>query len=183
MNFQHSTVVRSVVIRKARIDDVDNIVCFINSLAHDGTLLHRTHGDVDSAIDTFIVAESQTGHLLGCVGLYCYGPNLAEVRSLAVLPGSRGRGIGKLLMAAILQKADEHKIECLCLFTRIPAFFLQYDFHTVSHDTLREKYYKDCHSCSRRRFCDETAMIRGELKHIAFLRTISSSQGLVQLHT
>jgi amino-acid N-acetyltransferase len=174
--------IRTIVVRKAKMHDVDNIVSFVNSLAHDGTLLRRTHDDVRASIGTFTIAETDIGRFLGCAALYCYGPNLAEVRSVAVHPEARGQGVGHLLMKAILKKADEHGIGCLCLFTRIADYFMSYDFHVVPHSALREKYYRDCHSCSRRYSCDETAMIRGELKHIAFIRQISSSQNLVQMH-
>jgi amino-acid N-acetyltransferase len=174
--------IRPVIVRRAKITDVGNIVSFVKSLSFDGTLLERSHEDVEANIDTFIIAENEEKQFLGCISLYCYGPNLAEIRSVAVHPDARGQGIGHLLMKAILQKADEHGIECLCLFTRIPDYFLSFNFCTVSRQAIREKYYKDCHSCSRRQHCNEIAMIRGELKHIPFVRQISTLQGLVQLH-
>jgi amino-acid N-acetyltransferase len=182
MGSRFKLTTRVVIVRKAQPQDVDNIVTFVNSLAHDGTLLRRTHEDVLRNIDSFVIAESGDGHFLGCASLYCYGPNLAEVRSVAVLPEARGQGVGGLLLDAVLQKAEENHVECLCLFTRIPEFFAGFNFRVVPHSALREKYYKDCHSCSRRQSCDEIAMIRGQLRHIAFIRQIATSQGLVQIH-
>lgn len=183
MDYQCKLKTRVVVVRKAKAQDVDNIVSFVNNLSRDGTLLRRTHDDVRTSIDTFVVAEAEDAGFLGCAALYCYGPNLAEVRSVAVHSKARGQGVGHLLMEATLRRAEEHGVKCLCLFTRIPDYFIAYDFHEVPHSALREKYYKDCCSCARRHSCDEIAMIRGELKHIAFLRQISTIHGLIQLQS
>jgi amino-acid N-acetyltransferase len=182
MDYQCKLKIRTIVIRKATLHDVDRIVCFINGFSLDGTLLRRTAEDVRRNIDTFTIAEAEDTRLLGCAALYCYGPNLAEVRSFAVHAEARGKGIGHMLMDAILRRAEDHGVRCLCLFTRIPDYFQSHGFHVVSHSELREKYYKDCHLCPRRTSCDETAMIRGELTHIAFVRQISSSHGLISLH-
>jgi amino-acid N-acetyltransferase len=183
MDYQCTLKTRVIFVRKARTQDVDNIVSFVNGLSLDGTLLARTHGDVSTNIDTFMIAETEDAGFLGCAALYCYGPNLAEVRSVAVHPEARGQGVGHLLMEATLRRAEEHGVECLCLFTRIPDYFSAYDFHVVPHTALREKYYKDCCSCPRRHTCDEIAMIRGKLKHVAFLRQISTIHGLIQLQS
>jgi amino-acid N-acetyltransferase len=172
----------AVVVRQAKMRDVDSIVHFVNSLSQDGTLLHRTHDDVCANINSFTIAETAGGSFLGCAALYCYGTHLAEVRSIAVHPNARGKGMGHLLMEATLKAAQEYGIECLCLFTRIPDFFQSYGFHSVPNSMFPEKYNKDCRYCPRRNSCDETAMIRGELRHTAFGPTISSSQNLVQLH-
>jgi amino-acid N-acetyltransferase len=172
----------AVVVRQAKMSDVDNIVRFVNSLSHDGTLLRRTHDDICANINSFTIAETDDGTFLGCAALYCYGTHLAEVRSIAVQPKARGKGVGHLLMEATLKVAQEHGIDCLCLFTRIPDYFMSYGFHAVPHSMFPEKYNKDCHSCPRRNSCDETAMMRGELRHTAFMPPISSGQSLVQLH-
>jgi len=172
---------RAVAVRQAEMRDVDNIVRLVNSLSQDGTLLRRTHDDVCANISSFKIAEAADGSFLGCAALYCYGTHLAEVRSIAVHPNARGEGVGQLLMEATLKAAQEYGIECLCLFTRIPDFFKSYGFHAVPHSMFPEKYNKDCRYCPRRNSCDETAMMRGELRHTAFV-PISSSQNLVQLH-
>ena len=107
---------KEVVVRQAKMSDVDNIVRFVNSLSPDGTLLRRTHDDICANINSFTIAETDDGTFLGCAALYCYGTHLAEVRSIAVQPKARGKGVGHLLMEATLKAAQEHGIDCLCLF-------------------------------------------------------------------
>ena len=171
-----------MVVRQAKMHDADSILHFVNSLSQDGTLLRRTHDDVCANINSFTIAEAVDGSFLGCAALYCYGTHLAEVRSIAVHPIARGKGVGHLLMEATLKAAQEYGIECLCLFTRIPDFFKSYGFNAVPHSMFPEKYNKDCRYCPRRNSCDETAMMRGELRRTAFMPAISPSQNLVQLH-
>jgi amino-acid N-acetyltransferase len=138
---------KEVVVRQAKMSDVDNIVRFVNSLSHDGTLLRRTHDEIGANIKSFTIAESADGIFLGCAALYCYGTHLAEVRSIAVQPKARGKGVGHLLMEATLKAAQEHGIECLCLFTRIPDYFMSYGFHAVPHSMFPEKSHSSKLTC------------------------------------
>ena len=172
----------STVVRKANLNDVETIVGFVNSLAHDGTLLRRTSADVCAAIDEFMVAEDEDGRFLGCIALYCYEPNLAEVRSVAVDPEARGQRVGHKLMTAALKNAAERSIECLCLFTRIPEFFRSYGFHEVPRSSVPDKYYKDCRTCPRRFNCDETAMVRGDYRPVPFMVEIRAYQSPLPVH-
>lgn len=172
----------NTVVREANLNDVEKIVNFVNSLAHDGTLLRRTPEDVCAAIDEFMVAEDEDGCFLGCIALYRYGPNLAEVRSVAVDPKARGQRVGHKLMTAALQKAAERGIECLCLFTRIPEFFRSYGFREVPRSSVPEKYFKDCRTCPRRHNCDEKAMVRGDFKPVPFIVKIPPYQSPLPLY-
>ena len=118
LNIGHHYLPKSgaVVVRQAIMRDVDSIVHFVNSLSRDGTLLHRTHDDVCANINSFTIAETVDGSFLGCAALYCYGTHLAEVRSIAVHPNARGKGVGHLLMEATLKAAQEYrKSACACL--------------------------------------------------------------------
>jgi ribosomal protein S18 acetylase RimI-like enzyme len=45
-------------------------------------------------------------------------PDEAEIRALAVAPGARGRGIGRALLAAVMERAGERGIRYLVLLTQ-----------------------------------------------------------------
>ena len=51
----------------------------------------------------------------------------------------------------------------MCLFRRILAFLIHFNFHDASHAVLKDKVLKDCASCSRHSACDEIAMAIGSL--------------------
>ena len=56
-------------------------------------LLGRDRDEIAQLLDAFWVAEVD-GRVVGCCCLEVYSPKIAELRSLAVLPEFRGRGLG-----------------------------------------------------------------------------------------
>ncbi len=169
-------------IRKARLQDATNIYELVNSLSQDGTLLRRVFSEICENVRDFTVAESDAGAFLGCGALHLYGPHLAEVRSIVVRPEAKGQGVGGRLLRALVKESEDHGIGCVCLFTRIPEFFLRYGFREVTErDALPDKIYKDCQSCPRIYRCDEVAMARGEVPRVSILGTREEARQLVQI--
>ena len=158
-----------VFVRAAKLPDAANIFELVSSLSHDGTLLPRSYAEICENVRDFAVAEDVDRQLLGCGALHLYGPHLAEVRSIMVTPEAKGRGAGGALLRALLEEADNQKVSCVCLFTRIPQFFLHYEFRVVERTVLPDKIYKDCQTCPRLYACDEVAMVRGEVPRISVL--------------
>ena len=157
-------------VRSAHLQDAANIFELVNSLSGDGTLLRRQYAEICENIRDFHVAESESGFFLGCGALHLYGPHLAEVRSIVVRPEAKGRGAGGALLQALLKEAEEHGVQTVCLFTRIPDFFFRYGFRvTMDRMALPDKIYKDCQKCPRLQACDEVAMMRGPVPRVAVL--------------
>jgi amino-acid N-acetyltransferase len=148
--------------RPARLQDAPAIYQLIESFTHDGTLLHRSYAEICKNIYTFTIVETESNGFIGCASLHIYGSHLAEVRSIVVRPGATDHGAGSLLVRAILHQAHELGIKCVCLFTRIPAFFDHFHFRVANRQSLRDKVLKDCRHCARRNACDEIAMVIGE---------------------
>jgi len=70
------------------------------------------------------------------------------VRSIVVKPEAKGQGAGGRILSALIEEAEEHGIQSVCLFTRIPDFFFKYGFRTVEDKTeLPDKVFKDCQNC------------------------------------
>lgn len=91
-----------------------------------------------------------------------YAPSL-------LIPPNKARGGGKRLVKALLDQAKKHRVTCICLFTRKPEFFSQLGFAVAQREDLPDKIHKDCCVCPRFHFCDEVAMVRGELPKFAIL--------------
>lgn len=73
-------------------------------------------------IPSFFVAESG-GEIIGCCALQIYSKRLAEVRSLAVRPDWRGRGIAGRLVDACRTRGRERRVRQLFAVTSEPRFF------------------------------------------------------------
>ncbi len=167
--------------RKARLPDADAIHRLIRSLSHDGTLLPRSSAEIYENVRDFTVAETDEGEFLGCGALHLYGPHLAEIRSIAVEEKSKKQGAGGLVVEALVAEAESHNVGCVCLFTRIPGFFLRFGFVEVERTALPDKIYKDCANCPRLHACDEIAMARGVLPDTAILGPARVEDHLVPL--
>ena len=123
-----------------------------------------------------------SGVFLGCGALHLYGPHLSEVRSIVVKPEAKGQGAGGRILGALIDEAEEHGIQSVCLFTRIPDFFFKFGFRTVEDKSdLPDKIFKDCQSCPRLHRCDEVAMVRGRLPRISILGPRHEAQELVRI--
>lgn len=155
--------------REALLRDAEKIQVLIDSYSGDGTLLPRTLPEICENIRDFVVVEDE-GRILGCGALHLYGPHLAEVRSIAVYPDTKGKGAGRALVEELLAQAERQEVTCVCLFTRIPEFFARLGFVTAVREQIPDKLYKDCHRCPRQNNCDEVAMVRGEVPQFAILQ-------------
>ena len=169
-------------VRRALLHDASNVYDLVNSMSGDGTLLKRPFAEICENIRDFTVAESESGVFLGCGALHLYGPHLCEVRSIVVKPGAKGKGAGGAILKALIGEAEEHGIQSVCLFTRIPDFFFKYGFRVVEDKSeLPDKIFKDCQSCPRLQRCDEVSMVRGRIPRVSILGDKHDAQELVRI--
>lgn len=98
-----------VIIRKATADDIPAINALIERYVTDGILLPRTFRELEDLLESYFVAEID-GAMVGCAALDVYNRKLAEIRSLAVAPEAQGNGVGKLLVQACIELAQERDI-------------------------------------------------------------------------
>ena len=148
--------------RQAVLPDVEHIHAIIQPYADTGTLLPRTLAELSENVRDFVVAE-ENGRILGCGALHLYGMHLAEIRSIAVSPESKSRGVGRALVEALMDEARRQSVTCVCLFTRTPGFFGHLGFEIARRKDLPDKIYKDCVCCPKLSDCDEIAMFKGKL--------------------
>src|SRR4051794_3175507 len=113
--------------RNATLPDVEYIHGIIRSYSGNGTLLPRTVAELCENVRDFVVVEVH-GRIIGCGALHLYGPHLAEIRSIAVVPSAKGLGAGAKLVIALMREAERHRVSCVCLFTRVPQFFAHMGF-------------------------------------------------------
>ena len=166
--------------REALLPDAERIHDLIGSYSTDGTLLPRTLAEICENVRDFIVLE-EAGQVIGCGALHLYGPHLAEIRSIAVVPSAKGLGAGAKLVRALMQEAERHRVSCVCLFTRIPQFFAHMGFSVATREALPDKIYKDCIHCPNLHACDEIAMYRGEIPKQIGARDLQIPVPLVKL--
>src|SRR5277367_1554473 len=149
----------SLIVRKARMADIQNLLRLINNYAASGTMLPRTEFEMSENIRDFTVAYADD-QLLGCGALHFYTPTSAEVRSLAVDPALKTQGIGRRIVEGLELEAAENGLHALFAFTYVPGFFQRLGFHEVERGELPLKVCKDCLRCPKFQCCDEIAMLK-----------------------
>lgn len=147
----------SLVIRKALMPDISALLRLINGYANLGIMLPRSEFELAEGIRDFTVAVAGE-RLAGCGALHFYGPSTAEVRSLAVHPDWKNRGVGRRLVEALEEEAATNGLRAVFAFTYVPGFFSRLGFVEVDREALPSKVWKDCLRCPKFQCCDETAM-------------------------
>ncbi len=148
-----------VTVRKARLADIPALLELINGYAANAIMLPRTEFEMSENIRDFTVAYSGT-RLLGCGALHFYSPTSGEVRSLAVDPNIKTRGVGRRIVEALELEAAENNLHALFAFTYVPEFFRKVGFREVERGELPLKVWKDCVRCPKFQCCDEIAVVK-----------------------
>src|SRR5687767_7082861 len=109
-------------IRPTTSDDVAALDRFVQPFVEGKKLLPRTLEELGELISHGFIAE-QEGRIVGFAALEVYSKKLAEIRSLAVLPELQGKGIGKQLVQACVDRAREKNILEVMAITSSEEFF------------------------------------------------------------
>ncbi|WP_139491470.1 N-acetyltransferase [Brevibacillus dissolubilis] len=149
----------AVTVRKAKIQDVDQMLEIINDYAQMGLMLPRTKLSVCEHLQSYLIALDGD-QVIGMAGLHILWEDLAEIRSLAVAESAKGMGIGKQLVLSLVEEAERLGIKRVLSLTYQLEFFTKCDFQVVAKETLPQKVWKDCIHCPKLPMCDEIAMIR-----------------------
>lgn len=149
----------TVTIRRAVLADAQPILELVNGLALEQIMLPRSPGSVIENIRDFVVAE-EGGRFVGCGALHVVWTDLAEIRSIAVVPEHHKRGFGRLMAERLVADAEELGVARLFAFTYAPGFFRKLEFEVVEHASLPHKVFGDCRNCPKFMACDEIAMQR-----------------------
>jgi amino-acid N-acetyltransferase len=148
------------VVRKAALSDVEPMHWLINSYASQGVMLPKTLLQLyENLRDYTVVTETEGKRLAGCGALHIYWENLAEIRALAVSPDTARRGVGSMLVTALIEEARSMGIAKVFLFTYVPDFFARFGFKKTDHSSMPLKVFNECFQCPKFNTCDEIAMV------------------------
>jgi amino-acid N-acetyltransferase len=147
------------IIRKATLRDIPALLGLINGYAAQGIMLPRTEFEISENIRDFTVVF-EARQLLGCGALHFYTPVSGEVRSLAVDPGHKTSGIGRLVVESLENEAIQNDLHTIFAFTYVSDFFQKLGFNRVDRGLLPLKVWKDCLTCPKFNCCDETAVLK-----------------------
>ena len=138
--------------------DAERICELINHYAELGKMLHRSLESIYEALRDFYVAEAD-GRVVGCVAVDIFWSDLAEIKSLAVSPEHRGKGLGRKLLAVAIEDAGRLGVRKIFTLTYERDFFAARGFEAIDRQALPEKVWRECIGCPKADACDEIAMM------------------------
>jgi amino-acid N-acetyltransferase len=169
-----------VIVRKAGMRDIHPLLVLINSYAANGIMLPRTEFEMSENIRDFSVVYQDT-QLIACGALHFYTPTTAEVRSLAVDPALKSRGLGRIVVQSLEDEAIDNELHAIFAFTYAPEFFKKIGFAQVERGELPLKAWRDCLRCPKFQCCDEIAMLKALVPDPILSPIPDSANFLIQL--
>jgi amino-acid N-acetyltransferase len=151
----------TVVVRSARTVDVTAIRRLVDTYAAKGILLDKATVTLYEDVQEFVVAETETGDVVGCGALHVMWEDLAEVRTLAADPAVRGEGVGHLLLDALLDRARAVGVRRVFCLTFEVEFFSAHGFHVIEGEPVAPEVYDEL----RRSYDEGVAEFLG-LEHV-----------------
>ena len=130
-----------ITIRRARATDVRAVQRLIG--LYSGTLLRKDLVTLYEDIQEFWVAEDAEAAILGCGALHVMWEDLAEVRTLAVDPAARGRGVGHHLVQRLLDTARELDVRRVFCLTFEVEFFSRHGFAEIQGTPVAPEVYEE----------------------------------------
>jgi len=129
-------------IRPARTSDVRAIRRLVDTYAPDRRLLSKATVTLYEAVPEFVVGELD-GEVVGCGAVHVMWEDLAEVRTVAVDPSLRGKGVGSVMLQHLLQRARDlgvSRVFCLTFETEFFGRhgFVEIDGTPVEHDVFEQ---------------------------------------------
>jgi amino-acid N-acetyltransferase len=118
-----------VTIRRARTGDVAALRRLLDSYVRERILLDKPTVTLYEDIQEFWVAErDEDAAVVACGALHVMWEDLAEVRTLAVDPSLRGRGVGHQLLGKLLHTARWLGVRRIFCLTFEVDFFAKHGF-------------------------------------------------------
>ena len=145
---------------KATLLDIPSMQAMVAEEVKDGIILERNEDEVSTNIRSYVLAKND-GVLVGYAALHIHSPRLAEIRSLIVSKGHRGKKIGEQIVLFALEEAKELNVgEEVLVLTYLPNFFKRLNFVEIAKETIPEhKIWADCIKCIHFPVCNEISLV------------------------
>lgn len=130
-------------VRPALPRDVPQLRDLVEPYAQERILLAKELVGYYEAVQEFVVAEDAAAGLVGCGALHVMWTDLAEVRTLAVHPAWRGRGVGHTLLAVLIGRARELGLRRLFCLTFEVEFFERHGFRPIAGTPVDTDVYAE----------------------------------------
>ena len=146
--------------RKAKLSDIPKMQELVLPEVESGVILVRSEDEVATNIRSYMLAYKED-ELVGFNALHIHTSSLAEIRSLIVKEGLRGKKIGENLVLHAIEEAKDLGVKRVLSLTYKQAFFERLGFIEIPKESLPEhKIWADCIKCKHFPVCNEVSLIK-----------------------
>jgi amino-acid N-acetyltransferase len=131
-----------VVVRRARTPDVRAIRSLVEPMSVSRRIVEKHAVAYYEAVHEFRVAEVDR-KVVGCGALHVMWEDLAEVRTVAVRPELKGRGLGSAVLRELLQDARDLGVQRVFCLTFETAFFGRHGFQPIEGQAVEPQVYAE----------------------------------------
>ncbi|WP_298454693.1 amino-acid N-acetyltransferase [uncultured Cellulomonas sp.] len=133
----------SLTVRPAVPADVRAIRDLVAPYATERILLAKELVGYYESVQEFVVAQDEAGEVVGCGALHVMWDDLAEIRTLAVSPLWRRRGVGHALLDALVDRARAMGLRRLFCLTFEVEFFTSHGFRAIDGTPVAPEVYAE----------------------------------------
>jgi amino-acid N-acetyltransferase len=130
-----------IIVRATTIEDAEVLERFIQPFVEEGRILPRTTDELRDLMRHGFVAHLGE-ELVGFAALEVYSSKLGEIRSLTVADPARGKGVGRALVEACLERARERHVFEVMVVTSEDGFFQRCGFDYTLPGEKRALFYQ-----------------------------------------
>ena len=130
-----------MIVRRARVGDARTMKSLIDRYAG-RVLLEKELVTLYESVQEFWVAELDEA-VVGCGALHVLWEDLAEVRTVAVDPALRGRGIGHALVDQLVKQARNLGLARVFVLTFETDFFARHGFVAIDGAPVSHEVYEE----------------------------------------
>ena len=131
----------ALTIRPAKTSDVSTIRKLVDTYAPERRLLSKATVTLYEAVPDFLVIEN-SGQVIGAGAIHVLWEDLAEVRTVAVFPEFKDKGIGSQLLEALLKRAKELGVKRVFCLTFETKFFAKHGFTEIEGTPVEPEIYQ-----------------------------------------
>ena len=130
-------------IRQARTADITSIAALCGPLIDSRVLLGKEKVELYESVQEFLVAEDESGAVIGCGAIHVMWEDLGEVRTLAVDKAHQGSGVGKEILSSLLEKAKDLGLKRIFCLTFEVGFFEKNGFVEIADTPIDADVYAE----------------------------------------
>jgi len=149
-----------IELRKASLHDINSMQELVLPEIESGVILARNDDEIATNIRSYTLAY-HNNELVGFCALHIHTSYLAEIRSLIVKEGIRGKKIGEQLVEKCIDEGTTLGLQRILCLTYKRSFFERLGFVEIPKESIPEhKIWADCIKCKHFPICNEVSLIK-----------------------